>query len=102
MNILELGGNIRLTGFDDIDGGSMIILKKIIGNYARKMSDASAKFENLSIVLKKVHGKGMNAKFEINATLSDNGKILNSAFTDKNIFFTVDKVLSSVMSQQVK
>jgi len=30
---LQLGGNINLSGFKEIDSGSMVVLKKIVGNY---------------------------------------------------------------------
>ncbi|MBD3259811.1 hypothetical protein GF371_04255, partial [Candidatus Woesearchaeota archaeon] len=42
---IKLGGNIELSGFRDLDGGTMVILKKIVGNYVRKLSDNSEKFE---------------------------------------------------------
>jgi len=38
--MIELGGNINLEGFDDIEPMQMIVAKKIIGNYAKKVSDA--------------------------------------------------------------
>ena len=41
---VQLGGNIELSGFRDIDGASMVVLKKIIGNYARRLSELSEKF----------------------------------------------------------
>ena len=36
---VELGGNIQLNGFSRLDGASMIILKKIVGNYAKKIAE---------------------------------------------------------------
>ena len=96
---IELGGNIRLSGFKDIDGGTMIILKKIIGNYVRKMSESSKDIENVDIILKKIH---LNKKFEVHAKVVNKGKVINSAVTEHNIFFSVDKALSSVISQMEK
>ena len=99
MTTIELGGNINLTGFKDLDGGSLVILKKIVGNYARKISDSSDKFEKLSLTLKNVHETEGSKKFEIHAKLVDKGTIHTSEVTDRNVFFTVDKALSSVMKQ---
>ena len=42
---LQLGGNIELSGFREIDPASMVIIKKIVGNYARKFSDHFDGFE---------------------------------------------------------
>lgn len=96
---IELGGNIRLSGFKDIDGGTMIILKKIIGNYVRRMSESSKEVEDVDIILKRVH---LNRKFEVHAKVVSGGRVINSAVTEHNIFFSVDKALSSVMVQMEK
>lgn len=94
---IVLGGNIELVGFKELDGGSMVILKKMIGNHVRKMSDTADNFEKLTVNMKKV-GAGDN-KFEIKAKLMDNGKPVASEVTDFNLFFTVDKALRQIMSQ---
>jgi hypothetical protein len=52
---MQLGGNIELSGFGGIDGASMVVLKKIIGSYGRRLSEISDKFEKLSVTMKPVH-----------------------------------------------
>ncbi|MBW2972257.1 hypothetical protein KY359_04445 [Candidatus Woesearchaeota archaeon] len=94
---IVLGGNIELVGFKELDGGSMVILKKMVGNHVRKMSDMSANFEKLTVSMKKV-GAGNN-KFEIQAKLMDNGRPFTSEVTDFNLFFTLDKALSQIVNQ---
>ena len=96
---IELGGNISLNGFKELDGGSLIILKKLVGNHVRKISETCENFENLNLSLKNVHKTEGSEKYEVHAKLIDNGKVITSENTDRNIFFTVDKVLSSVMNQ---
>ncbi len=93
---IMLGGNIELVGFKDLDGGSMVILKKMIGNHVRKISDMCSNFEKITINLKHV-GSGRN-KFEIAAKLVDNGSVYNSEVTDFNLFFTLDKVLQKMQN----
>jgi hypothetical protein len=51
---IVLGGNIELVGFKELDGGSMVILKKMIGNHVRKMSETAENFEKLTVTMKKV------------------------------------------------
>jgi len=97
---IMLGGNIELVGFKELDGGSMVILKKMVGNHVRKMSDIAANFEKLTVTMKKV-GAGSN-KFEINAKMMDNGRPYTSEVTDFNLFFTMDKALSQIQSQIAK
>ena len=95
-DLMELGGNIDLVGFKDIDRGSMVIIKKLVGNHVRKMADMSESFERLTLTIKPVHG-GKN-KYEVHARMTDNGKNYTSEVTDFNLFFTLDKALSKVAS----
>ena len=97
--MIELGGNIELAGFKEIDGGSMIILKKMVGNYVKKMNELTNNFEKLTLTMKEVHKSENSGKFEIHAKVLDNGKVITSELTDNNLFVTVDKVLGSVMKQ---
>ena len=102
MSSIELGGNIELSGFKDVDGGSMIIIKKVVGNYVRKMNDMSSKFEKLSLNMKVIHEKEKGEKYEVHAKLMDNGKIITSEMTERNLFFTIDKALSKIVSEIAK
>ncbi|MBR9691262.1 hypothetical protein GOV06_00590 [Candidatus Woesearchaeota archaeon] len=94
-DVLNLGGNIELSGFSSLDGGTMIVLKKIVGNYARKMSDQAGNFEKLSINMKTVHDN----QFEMHAKMLDNGKAVNSSVTDRNLFVAVDSALKKIINE---
>ncbi len=93
--VLQLGGNIELSGFSDLEGGAMIVLKKIIGNYARKMSDRAKNFEKLSVHMKTVHDN----QYELYAKMIDNGKKFNSSVTERNVFVAVDSSLKKIMNE---
>ncbi len=94
---MELGGNINLTGFSTFDGGTMIILKKIIGNHVKKLSEASNNFEGLHLTTKPIHHTQEEAKkFEIKAKAIDNGKVYNSETVERNIFVAIDNVLKKL------
>ena len=98
-DILELGGNIELSGFREMDGGTMVVLKKIVGTYARKFSNTCDSFEKLSLTMKKVHETEGNAKFEVHCLLVDNGKNYASSNTDYNLFIVLDKVLKKIEAE---
>lgn len=93
----ELGGSIELVGFRDIDGGSMIVVKKIVGNYAKKFATRLDNFERLIIGMKGIHSSedGPGA-FELNGKLLFSGKSEHTNHTDHNLFFALDKVLKSL------
>jgi hypothetical protein len=96
--VLRLGGNIELTGFSELDGGVMIVLKKIIGNYAKKMSERTADFERLHMTMKIVHAKEKSEKYEIHSKLIHGGSnILVGESVDRNLFVAVDDSLKKVV-----
>jgi ribosome-associated translation inhibitor RaiA len=96
---MQLGGNIELSGFKDIDGASMVILKKIIGNYGRRFSDISDKFESLKITMKPVHKTEKSKKYEIHVQLMHDGKSTVSGVIERNLFVAVDSALKKIESE---
>jgi len=95
---IELGGNIRLSGFKEIDGGSMIIIKKIVGSFVKKISEKNPKFQSLTITLKKIHTSVKSektGKFEFHALLVAD-KNYSAEVTHMNLMFALDKVLTKV------
>lgn len=96
---INLGGSIILSGFKEIDGGSMIILKKMIGNSVRKISDKNSGFEQLKIHMKSLHEIGDNKKYEIKGKVLNNGNPINSETTNKNIFIGVANLLEGLEKQ---
>jgi len=87
---MELGGNIELINFENLDHSKLIVIKKIVGNYAKKMSDIHG-FEKLSLSLKD--------ETEIQGRLTINKKIHSSEARDDNLFFALDKVLSNLYNE---
>ena len=37
--MIELGGNINLDNFEEIEKGQLIVVKKVVGNYTKKISE---------------------------------------------------------------
>ena len=97
--IQNLGGNVQLTGFREIEGSSMIVVNKLIGTYAKKMSEHAEKMESLHITLKPVHKREKSEIYEIHAKLVDNGRVYASEAVDRNLFVAVDDVLKRIVSE---
>lgn len=85
-----LGGNIELTGFRDFDGGSMIVLKKIIGNYARRFADQHGS-EKLMLSVSR-----SGDAFALTGSVLKQGQTITAEHADKNVFFLVDAVLKKL------
>ncbi len=97
---IELGGNIKLVGFKEVDPATLVVVKKMIGTYARKISDQAIKYQELSLHIKSMGPDRKN--FELNAKLISDSGVLTSEATDFNLFFAMDKVLNGIFSQAKK
>lgn len=98
-DLLQLGGNIELSGFRTVDRSSFMIVKKIVGNYARKFSDAHDTFEKLSLSLKPIHANEHKSKFELHALLIHSGQTKSAKEVDHNLFFVLDRTLKKIENQ---
>lgn len=90
MGIMELGGSISLDGFSDIDRDKLVVIKKIIGNHVRQISETAKDFENVLVTLKPVSepdGEKIYA-VEIKLVCAGNPRICESA--DRNLFMAID------------
>ncbi len=96
---VTLGGNIQLSGFSDLEPASMIVLKKIIGTHARRLSNKHEKFELLKLSMKKVHEQEHSEKYEVRATVVIEGKRYNSEVTERNLFFALDSAIKKVENE---
>ena len=76
--MIELGGNIKLVGFKELEPAQLIVIKKIVGNFAKKLNDHKGTFEELTLDLKSVH----NSNHEIH------GKIFQRLQIGRNRFRT--------------
>lgn len=93
---IELGGNISLTGFKDVDRASMVVIKKIVGSYARQFSDKNEGFEKLSITMKPVHKTEKNQICELHIKVIIKGNPYTAECEDRNLFVALDSVLKKV------
>ncbi|MBN2880534.1 hypothetical protein JXM83_00635 [Candidatus Woesearchaeota archaeon] len=99
-DILELGGNIELSGFSDYDRSTMIIVKKMVGTFAKKLNEHSVPIEKISITAKKVHGNDpKTAKAELHAKVITQGNPVTAETVSNNLFFGIDEVLKKIESQ---
>jgi len=97
--MIELGGNITLTGFQDRDYAELIVIKKIVGRYARQISDLHPGFERLVITLKPVQKTDSGSKFEIQARCALKGQQHAADVTERNLFIALDGALKRLGAQ---
>ena len=98
-DILTLGGNIQLSGFGGLEAATMIVVKKLVGTYARHFSNKCAKFELLKLSMKRIHEQEHSEKYEVHALVVDNGGQYTATVTEKNLFFAVDNALKKAENE---
>ncbi len=90
--MIELGGNIKLEGFHDLEPAMLIVIKKIVGNYAKKINEQAYAFQELSLLLEKKQEQCL-----ITAQLRAEQKQLRAEGVNTNLFFALDGALSKVL-----
>lgn len=90
---IKLGGNIELSGFKDVDKAQMFVLRKMVGNYAKTMSEKKTDFKDLKVSLTK-EGDNLNLKAEMNAD-----KAYTAEESSNNLFVALDLALRKIVDQ---
>jgi hypothetical protein len=99
---MELGGNITLVGFKEISKAELVVVKKIVGSYARKLSDSVNGFERLKVTLKQIHRTEGSEKFELNSLVVVDGDQSESEVVERNLFVGLDSVLHKVSEHAIR
>ena len=96
--MIELGGNIKLVGFKELEPGMLVVVKKLVGSYARKISDSNVNIKELSlnIVSKDLNNIALEGKL-----ITDLSEFTSEA-TEPNLFFAIDKALGSLVLKMQK
>ena len=99
--MIELGGNITLVGFKDIGFSEMVVIKKIIGNYARKITDKAGSMDNLTATVKPIHKNQEDdgCKYELHIKVIQKGKVFTTEVVDFNIFVAIDTAMKKIFSE---
>ncbi len=99
---MELGGNIKLVGFKEISKAELVVVKKMVGSYARKLGDGLDGFEELKVTLKPVHKTAKHEQFELVAGIRSTHGHFEADLTERNLFVGLDAVLSKVSDHAFK
>lgn len=91
---MELGGNIELIGFLEVDGNDLIIIKKIVGNYTKDLADSVDGFERINVTLAQ-----QESPFIVVSAAVVRGKAVSSERKDKNLYFALDASLKDVLAR---
>lgn len=88
--MIELGGNIKLENFENIDRGVLVIVKKIVGGYTKQISEKNKDFKEITVT------KGDGNDVKVNCVC---GKEIKAEANETNLFFSLAKALEEVLKE---
>jgi len=92
---MELGSNIELIDFKDVERDKMVVIKKVVGNFVKKLQERNSGFEKLSLHLKGVHG----SEYEILGKMVSGGKVYHSEVLNYNLFYALNEILKKLETE---
>ena len=90
-----LGGNIALVGFEILDPAELIIVKKIVGGYVKKMGN-SGDYQDMRLVLQQ-HPHGKSFKHEIVGKANFKEGQFNSNAMEWNLYTAISQVCDGIL-----
>jgi len=92
---MKLGGNIELEGFDSLEPAQLIVVKKIVGSNAKKISEGISTFDNLLVTLQ----ENQPDKKTLKGKITVKGTDYEAESTDKNLFFALDLLFKELTAK---
>ncbi len=92
---MTLGGGIELTGFSGIEKAQLVVVKKMVGNHVKEISEKAKKYEKVAVTLSQEGGNS-----SVHAELTDEGKQITGDATENNLFLALNKALKEVIDKQ--
>lgn len=94
MNV-ELGGNIRLEGFEVVEQAELLIAKKLVGCYVRRVAEQCGECKSARIILSKD-----SEEFIIQIVIDqDNGEKTTAQVQSVNLFMAIDSALKLALEK---
>ncbi|MEK6951899.1 MAG: hypothetical protein AABX29_02685 [Nanoarchaeota archaeon] len=90
--MIELGGNIKLANFENLEPALLIVVKKIVGNYTKKISETLKDFKSIELSLDKEDLNKITVVVEADKKYQSEAK-------DKNLFFALNAALEQILKQ---
>ncbi len=91
---ISLGGNIALSGFNNIEKAKLFVIRKIVGNYVKQLMEKRNDYEKLDITLE---GDETNPKLKVEASFAGNPITEESSGT--NLFVTLNECLNRILEK---
>ncbi len=91
--MITLGGNINLEGFDEFDQGKLVVVKKMVGFFAKKLSEMIGELESFNVAKE-------DNKITIKVKSKD--KEIEESSEEDNLFISLSNALKAVEEKAKK
>lgn len=88
--MIQLGGNIALEGFEQLDPGVLVVVKKVVGSYAKRFNDLKGLFSKFEVLK-----EGDKVIFRVTGEKT----FLEGSAEEPNLFFAMSKAMNDLTSR---
>jgi len=88
--MMKLGGNITLDGFENLEPAMLVVVKKMVGIYAKRFSETLGSVDSLEVV---------RSENSISVRLTSKEKTFEENANDNNLFVTLSKALTNLANK---
>lgn len=85
--MIQLGGNICLDGFEQLDPGILVVVKKVVGNYAKKFNENKGQFSKFEVLK-----NGNTVTFRVTAE----DATMEGSAEEPNLFFAISGAMNDL------
>jgi len=97
MPEIKLSGDIALVGFEILDPAEIIVVKKIVGNALKRMTE-SGEYKEMKLTLQQ-HPHGKSFKHEIEAVAFFSYGRFSTNVIGRNLFTAVSEACEKIISE---
>ncbi len=99
---VESGGDVRLTGFSELDPGERDEAMKVVAHYEHRLKEICTDIEFIKLTLKKIHHTQKSEKYELHGSVKDRNGHYEAQVVDRKLFAAVSSVLKKIENEIAK
>src|SRR3989338_9415239 len=96
---VELGGDVRLSGFNDLDPGEKDEAIQIISKHERRIKEICEDLDRIKITLKKIRHKEKSEMYELHASVKDKHGHYEAHVVGRRFLVALADVLTKVENE---
>ncbi|MEK6967179.1 MAG: hypothetical protein AABX51_00955 [Nanoarchaeota archaeon] len=96
---VETGGDLRLSGFHDLDPGEKEEAVRVVTHYERRFKEICDGLDRIKVTLKKIHHTERSDMYELHASVKDKRGHYEANIVGRKLFIALDEVLKKIENE---